>query len=145
MQNLKGGWKFSFPEMFDSYRDLFLIVIWNKFCKLPCNLNLITLNLLSSEILWINSVALTDKLKKNLNVDINFNLSKGSSLCTRSNHSRVRTRHRIFPWTESTWQGLLRQNQLAEHRQWSVWTSLIILLWPYMEKCAYHYEIDSIC
>ena len=26
MQNLKGGWKFSFPKMFDSYRDLFLIV-----------------------------------------------------------------------------------------------------------------------
>ena len=25
MQNLKGGWKFSFPKMFDSYRDLFLI------------------------------------------------------------------------------------------------------------------------
>ena len=24
MQNLKGGWKFSFPKMFDSYRDLFL-------------------------------------------------------------------------------------------------------------------------
>ena len=23
MQNLKGGWKFSFPKMFDSYRDLF--------------------------------------------------------------------------------------------------------------------------
>ena len=27
MQNLKGGWKFSFPKMFDSYRDLFLIII----------------------------------------------------------------------------------------------------------------------
>ena len=26
MQNLKGGWKFSFPKMFDSYRDLFLNV-----------------------------------------------------------------------------------------------------------------------
>ena len=26
MQNLKGGWKCSFPKMFDSYRDLFLIV-----------------------------------------------------------------------------------------------------------------------
>ena len=25
IQNLKGGWKFSFPKMFDSYRDLFLI------------------------------------------------------------------------------------------------------------------------
>ena len=25
MQNLKGGWKSSFPRMFDSYRDLFLI------------------------------------------------------------------------------------------------------------------------
>ena len=25
MQNLKGGWKFSFPKMFDSYKDLFLI------------------------------------------------------------------------------------------------------------------------
>ena len=24
MQNLKGGWKFSSPKMFDSYRDLFL-------------------------------------------------------------------------------------------------------------------------
>ena len=24
MQNLKGGWKFSFPKMFDSFRDLFL-------------------------------------------------------------------------------------------------------------------------
>ena len=24
MQNLKGGWKFSFPKMFDSYKDLFL-------------------------------------------------------------------------------------------------------------------------
>ena len=24
MQNLTGGWKFSFPKMFDSYRDLFL-------------------------------------------------------------------------------------------------------------------------
>ena len=24
MQNLKGGWKFSFPKMFDSYRDSFL-------------------------------------------------------------------------------------------------------------------------
>ena len=24
MQNLKGGWKFLFPKMFDSYRDLFL-------------------------------------------------------------------------------------------------------------------------
>ena len=24
MQNLKGGWNFSFPKMFDSYRDLFL-------------------------------------------------------------------------------------------------------------------------
>ena len=24
MQNLKGGWKFSLPKMFDSYRDLFL-------------------------------------------------------------------------------------------------------------------------
>ena len=24
MQNLKGGWKFSFPKLFDSYRDLFL-------------------------------------------------------------------------------------------------------------------------
>ena len=24
MQNLKGGWKLSFPKMFDSYRDLFL-------------------------------------------------------------------------------------------------------------------------
>ena len=24
MQNLKGGWKCSFPKMFDSYRDLFL-------------------------------------------------------------------------------------------------------------------------
>ena len=77
MQNLKGGWKFSFPGMFDSYRDLFLIVIWNKFCKLPCNLNLITLNLLSSEILWINSVALTDKLKKTLKRGYKFQLVKG--------------------------------------------------------------------
>ena len=25
MQNLKGGWKFSFPKMFDSYRDMFPI------------------------------------------------------------------------------------------------------------------------
>ena len=25
MQNLKGGWKFSFPKMLDSYKDLFLI------------------------------------------------------------------------------------------------------------------------
>ena len=24
MQNLKGGWKFSFPKIFDSYRDMFL-------------------------------------------------------------------------------------------------------------------------
>ena len=24
MQNLKGGWKFGFPKMFDSYKDLFL-------------------------------------------------------------------------------------------------------------------------
>ena len=24
MQNLKGGWKFSFPKIFDSYRDFFL-------------------------------------------------------------------------------------------------------------------------
>ena len=24
IQNLKGGWKFSFPKLFDSYRDLFL-------------------------------------------------------------------------------------------------------------------------
>ena len=27
MQNLKGGWKFSFPNMFDSYRDSFLVTI----------------------------------------------------------------------------------------------------------------------
>ena len=27
MQNLKGSWKFSFPKMFDSYRDLFLNAI----------------------------------------------------------------------------------------------------------------------
>ena len=26
MQNLKGGWKFSFPKMFDSYRELFLML-----------------------------------------------------------------------------------------------------------------------
>ena len=26
LQNLKGGWRFSFPKMFDSYRDLFLNV-----------------------------------------------------------------------------------------------------------------------
>ena len=26
MQNLKGGWKFWFPKMFDSYGDLFLII-----------------------------------------------------------------------------------------------------------------------
>ena len=26
MKNLKDGWKFSFPKMFDSYRDLFLNV-----------------------------------------------------------------------------------------------------------------------
>ena len=25
MQNLKGDWKFSFPKMFDSYRDLFFV------------------------------------------------------------------------------------------------------------------------
>ena len=29
MYNLKGGWKFSFPKMFDCYRDLFLI---RNFC-----------------------------------------------------------------------------------------------------------------
>ena len=29
MQNLKGGWKFSFPMMFDPYRDLFLIHSFN--------------------------------------------------------------------------------------------------------------------
>ena len=30
MQNLKGGWKFSFPKMFDSYRDLFLTSIYPR-------------------------------------------------------------------------------------------------------------------
>ena len=30
MQNLKGGWKFSFAKMFDSYRDLFLTYIQKR-------------------------------------------------------------------------------------------------------------------
>ena len=42
MQNLKGGWKFSFPKMFDSYRDLFLIIIKlsEKLIKTLSNRNL---------------------------------------------------------------------------------------------------------
>ena len=30
MQNLKGGWKFSFPKMFDSYRDFLITVIFGE-------------------------------------------------------------------------------------------------------------------
>ena len=37
MQNLKGGWKFSFPKMFDSYKDLFLSlsssILWLRVLK----------------------------------------------------------------------------------------------------------------
>ena len=46
MQNLNGGWKFLFPKMFDSYRDLFLTVrsSWNHDCKQLCNLMLLKSN-----------------------------------------------------------------------------------------------------
>ena len=59
MQNLKGGWKFSFPKMFDSYRDLSLSPNANDTTLEKLNLLLNSQHLLTFLILVMGSAGIS--------------------------------------------------------------------------------------
>ena len=81
MQNLKGGWKFSFPKMFDFYRDLFLKL---KRSAIPHSLFHIPYSPLPLLIKSIGLCLLTPNYVQNLVVTYtNRTLRAGWTVCSR--------------------------------------------------------------
>ena len=80
MQNLKGGWKFWFPKMFDSYRDLFLKL---KRSAIPHSLGHIPYSPLPLLIKSIDLCLLTPNYVQNLVVTYtNRTLRAGWTVCS---------------------------------------------------------------